>query len=301
MHLKLPYEATSLRLFNPMLIVTVAIFWCTVCAAESPAAATDARNPLPAPPASIEHGPQRLTRPHLDRQIENVLQNPEFDWRQPALDRSRPDPTLKSWIASIRQALFSLGRWMDDAMKWLIDLIGNHRAVPQNATYGVPFATALLNVLAYILFAAAAGTAILFAIRVLKTKRPRLPVPVVVSENPHLEDEGIAANELPDDEWYKLAREKIAAGDLRQAQRAIFLAILSCLASRRFITIERWKSNCDYENELGRRAKDLPELPQLYVESRLGFERCWYGTGTLTPQELETYGVIYERIRDVAA
>jgi hypothetical protein len=295
-HLKLPHRATPLRLFDPMRIVTVAILWCTVCAAESPAVATDARNQLP---ASIEHGPQRLTQPLFDRQIENVLQNPEFNWRQPALDNSRPDPTLKSWIASIRQALFSFGRWMDDAIKWLIGL--THRAVPQNRTNGVPFSPALLTVFSYILLAAAAGTAILFAIRVLKTKRPRLPVPVVISENLHLEDEGVAANELPDDEWYRLAREKIAAGDLRQAQRAIFLAILSCLASRRFITIERWKSNCDYENELGRRAKDLPVLPRLYVESRLRFERCWYGPGTLTPQELETYGVIYERIRDAAA
>jgi hypothetical protein len=300
-HLKLPHEAAPLRLFNPMRIVTVAIFWCTVCAAESAVAGTDARNPLPAPPASIEHGPQRLTQPLFDRQIENVLQNPEFDWRQPVLVRSRPDPTLKSWIAFVRQTLFSLGHWMDDGIKWLIDLIGNHRAVPQNRTSGVPFAPALLNVLAYILLAAAAGTAILFAIRVLKTKRPRLPVPVADSENPHREHEGIAADELPDDEWYKLASEKIAAGDLRQAQRAIFLAILSRLASRRFITIERWKSNCDYENELARRAKHLPELPQLYVESRLGFERCWYGPGTLTPQELEKYGGIYERIRDAAA
>jgi hypothetical protein len=300
-HLKLPQEATFLRLFNPLRVVTVAIFWCTVCAAEPPAAATDGRNLLPAPRVSIEHAPQRLTQPLFDRQIDNVLQKPEFDWRQPALFRSRPDPTLKRWIALIRQTLFSLGRWMDDAMKRLIDLIANRRAVPGNRTNGVPFAPALLNVLAYILFAAAAGTAILFAIRVLKMKRPRLPAPVVVSENPHLEDEGIAPNALPDDEWYKLAREKIVAGDLRQAQRAIFLAILSCLASRRFITIERWKSNCDYENELGRRAKHLPVLPQLYVESRVGFERCWYGAGTLTPQELETYGGIYERIRNAAA
>ncbi len=298
--LKSPDEG-RLCLSNAMSTTTVWLFRCLLCAAAFLTAAANDQTTSPASSPSIGSDTQRLSQSAFDRQIEKVLQNPEFDWRQPDISHSKTNPTLQNWIASIDQAMSSLRHWLAGIWNWLTGFLTNIRAVPRDATKGVPFASGLLNMLAYVLLAGIAGTAILFAMRLLKTQKARPPLPAVVSENPDLADEGIAANERPDDEWYKLAREKIASGELRQAQRAMFLAILSCLASRRFITIERWKSNCDYESELGRRAKHLPELSQLYAQSRLGFERCWYGAVALTPQELETYGHIYERIRHAAA
>jgi hypothetical protein len=42
-------------------------------------------------------------------------------------------------------------------------------------------------------------------------------------------------------------------------------------------------------------------LPALFAQSRLGFERCWYGANSVTSEELETYHRLYERIKDAAA
>ena len=120
----------------------------------------------------------------------------------------------------------------------------------------------LFNALGYLLWAVFAGTLIFFLIRILKLKATKLPPSIVPLQKPDLADEEIEAHQLPDNEWYALAREKMAAGEFRQAQRALFLAILSYLASHRFITVERWKSNTDYEKELGRKAKHLSELPR---------------------------------------
>ena len=92
----------------------------------------------------------------------------------------------------------------------------------------------------------------------------------------------------------------VGRGEFRQAQRALFLAILSSLASRRFITVERWKTNTDYEKELGRKAKHLSDLPALFSLSRVGFERCWYGEERVTVADLEKYNLVYERIKRAA-
>ena len=129
----------------------------------------------------------------------------------------------------------------------------------------------------------------------------KLPPSIAPSQKPDLADEEIEADQLPDNEWYALAREKMATGEFRQAQRALFLAILSYLASHRLITVERWKSNTDYEKELGRKAKHLSELPTLFAQSRLGFERCWYGADSVTPEDFDNYNRIYERIKHAAA
>ena len=140
----------------------------------------------------------------------------------------------------------------------------------------------LLNALGYLLWAAFAGILILLLIRILKLKAAKLPPSILPAQKPDLTDEEIDANQMPDHEWYALAREKMAGGEFRQAQRALFLAILSYLAAHHFITVERWKSNTDYEKELGRKAKHLSGLPALFAQSRLGFERCWYGANTVT-------------------
>jgi hypothetical protein len=293
--LDLPHE---LRLRHSIAGRIGRLFTLLLCTAAFLTAA--ANDHLSEASPSGERGPQRLTRTAFDRQIAKVLQNPEFDWRQPDLPQSNEYSTLRNWTASVVHAISSLGRRLAGELHRLLSSL-RWRPGQGHTTNVLPFASGSVSVLTYLLLAAIAGIAILFSIRLLKSRKTRRPRPAVARSTPALEREGIAADELPDDEWYQLAREKIASGDLRQAQRALFLAILSCLAFHRFITIERWKSNCDYENELGRRAKHLPDLPRLYAQSRVGFERCWYGEGTLTSQDLEAYGDIYERIKHAAA
>jgi len=246
---------------------------------------------------------QGLSQPAFDRQIERVLQNPEYNWRlKDSLDEARPHEKklsiIEQWMVSIRQMLLSSGSWVRDLVKSWLKPFDLRAPIDQPALSRSP---GWLNALGYLLWIAFAGTLILFLIRILKLKAAKLPPSIVPSQKPDLADEEIAANQLPDNEWYALARERMAAGEFRQAKRALFLAILSYLASHRLITVERWKSNTDYEKELGRKAKHLPDLPPLFAQSRLGFERCWYGANGVTLEDLENYNTVYERIKRAAA
>jgi hypothetical protein len=252
--------------------------------------------------AQSEAPDQPLTQPAFDRQIERVLQNPEYNWRErDASDGKSAHPKEASmvdqWKTSLRRMLISLGSWVRDLVKSLLKPFDLKTPIPQSET---PRFSAFLNSLGYFLWAAFAGTLIFFLIRLLRSKATKLPPSIVSPQTPDLAAEEVEANQLPDDEWYALAREKMAEGEFRQAQRALFLAILSYLASHRFITIERWKTNADYEKELGRKVKHLSELSALFTQSRLGFERCWYGAERVTPADLEKYNLVYEGIKHAA-
>jgi hypothetical protein len=274
--------------------------FCCVFLFAAPLGATAYTDRLSA--AQSQAPDPRLTQPTFDRQIERVLQNPEYNWRERtnpdgASAHSKETSIIDQWRKSLRQLLFSLGSWARDLVKSLLKPFDLKPLIPQSE---VPHFSALLNALGYFLWAAFAGTLIFFAIRILKFKAIKLPPAIVSPQKPDLTTEEIEANQLPDDEWYALAREKMAQGEFRQAQRALFLAILSYLASHRFITVERWKTNTDYEKELGRKAKHLSELPALFSLSRLGFERCWYGQERVTPADVERYKLVYERIKHAA-
>ena len=129
--------------------------------------------------------------------------------------------------------LVSLGRWVRDLVKSLLRPFDLKAPVAQSEASRW---SGLLNALSYLLWAAFAGTLILFLIRIVKMKPSKLAPSIVPLQRPDLANEEIEADQLPDNEWYALAREKMVAGEFHQAQRALFLAILSNLASHRFIT-----------------------------------------------------------------
>ena len=248
---------------------------------------------------------QPLTRLALDRQIEGVLQNPEFSWREkagpdPASPGRKRESLVDRWMASVRSMLVSFGSWLSHMLQSLLKPFDFKSPVAQPAKPEAALSAGLFNALGYLLWAGFAGTLILFGIRILNIKATSLPLSVAPSPKPDLAEEEVEANQLPDNEWYALACKKMATGEFRQAQRALFLAILSYLASHRLITVQRWKSNTDYEMELVRNAKHLSELPRLFAQSRLAFESCWYGAGTVTPEDFAHYHTIYERIKNEA-
>jgi hypothetical protein len=247
--------------------------------------------------------PGALTQPELDRQIERVLENPEFNWRQPLApaDDSKQKSLLDQFLSWMRKTLLSVGDALDRLWKWLLQIFDFKPVFAPPATSGTPFSPAIFNALAYLLWAALAGTLILFIIRLRRLRATLRPKPAIPPPMPDLADEAIAHDQLPDDGWSALARQKIAAGEFRQALRALFLAILALLASHRFIAVERWKSNSDYEKELRRKAKNRSDLLALFAQSRFGFERCWYGRDSVTLEALESYRGIYERIKRAAS
>jgi hypothetical protein len=105
--------------------------------------------------------------------------------------------------------------------------------------------------------------------------------PVVTSV---LDREDVTADQLPENEWLRLARELLAKGEIRLALRALFLGSLAGLAGRGLLVLARHKSNRDYERELGRRGMAAAEMARLFGENRRAFERVWYG-GYVTAAE----------------
>ena len=102
-----------------------------------------------------------------------------------------------------------------------------------------------------------------------------------------LATEEVLASALPEDEWMRLAREKLDAGEPRLAVRAMFLAILALLGERRWVEIVRFKSNRDYRAELGLRARAHAQVQESFGESVGIFERVWYGLHEVQPERLQ--------------
>ncbi len=114
---------------------------------------------------------------------------------------------------------------------------------------------------------------------------------------PDLTDEATTAAELPEDEWFKLARELAAKGDFRLAARALFFSSLAVLAQREFIRIARFKSNMDYANEVKRRATAAADAPDAFSESALIYESVWYGEHVANADTLNQLHACQERLR----
>ena len=97
-----------------------------------------------------------------------------------------------------------------------------------------------------------------------------------------------------------MGRQLLAQGDLRPALRAFYLASLSHLASRGFITIARFKSNRDYQIELQRRGRGQPELSVLFRENVGTFERIWYGLHEVNAELVHQFVANTEKMRSAA-
>jgi len=83
---------------------------------------------------------------------------------------------------------------------------------------------------------------------------------------------------------------------LRLALRAFYLAGLAHLGYRELIRIARFKSNREYEFELGRRARNREELLEAFAQSVKLFDRVWYGKHDVSPGDLRSFQAALERI-----
>jgi hypothetical protein len=86
-------------------------------------------------------------------------------------------------------------------------------------------------------------------------------------------------------------------GELRLALRAFYFATLAHLAAREMVTIARFKSNRDYETEVNRRARGLPELRAAFAANVSAFDRAWYGLYEVSSEGLAQFRSNLQRIR----
>jgi hypothetical protein len=249
-------------------------------------AAQDASMPSPPPgdgPVRQEvkptaAAPVAVSAPALDHAIEKALKQPQYAWRSPrekAVDSGQEDGIVRRFLTSVwrvvKQGLESFFNWLG---RWLSRFFRSGGSSSSGSTWMV-----LLEIILYGLLMVAVGALAFLAYRAWQGRRrgPGLVLSMPIQPAPDLADENVAADQLPEDGWMKLARELWERDELRLALRAFYLASLAHLAGRNLIRIARFKSNRDYERELQRRGHSFPELLAVFGENVSTFDRIWYG------------------------
>jgi hypothetical protein len=219
----------------------------------------------------------------LDQSIDHVLQSPEYAWRLPRtphLDDRNGNWFLRNTLYLLQatdRGVKQVGRWIDDFAQWLRDRFG--KRLPQLPEESKAHAPATqLRVTIILLLAIISGVAVYLLWRLLAAKRPQpSAAPIAEAASIDLAADDVQADQQPPDEWLAMAQACLSRQDYRLAMRALYLAGLSALAGEKLISLNRSKSDLDYQRELRRRARQRPALLAAFTENRAMFERGWYG------------------------
>jgi hypothetical protein len=275
---------------------SVALVGFVVAAAVLPATAAPADRPPPANPVETER--------ELAQAIRETLEKREYQWKLKAEDGSAK--TAESGIAAmlrrVRQAVVDFFSAIAKTIRRWWDKLSGAGGELSGASGGGGINPGLLQSLIYGLSAIIVLLLILAVARWLRRRQTASPGHAATASLPDadLHDESTLASQLPEDQWLRLARENLAAGEARLAARAVFLATLAALGEQRLIEIARSKTNRDYRNELGRRARSRSELQEAFGENVGIFERVWYGLHEVGEGLVETLMSNYHRIKSGA-
>jgi hypothetical protein len=267
-------------------VIALLILASLTCPTSSPASGT----PFTSPQA-------------LDRSIEEVLQQREFAWRMPRemnaeneKDSKGPIASLAAWVIDKLSRGFNAAlNWIDKLIDWLLNLLpkGDRRMTSSDENWITSVRVVVILLLIGLL------CALVFILWRSWMRRQAARAEIVaatVESTPDLEAEDTLADDLPSNRWLDVAHELAEKGSLRLALRAFYLAILAGLAEQELITIEKFKSNREYEMELYRRAHQKKALLSTFSKSREIFEWVWYGMHKIQRSDLDNYAAIQQRM-----
>jgi hypothetical protein len=250
-----------------------------------------------------EEPPVLISPPKLDRSINDVLSRREFSWRMPRELRDTqehqprgPFASLLTWIQQgLETGIQTVKDWISAVVQWL----EGFRPQSESSKPGSAgsWLSSVRGMLILMIVALAIGLAGLVWRRLRQRRLIQAEsIAAAISSVPDLEDEDVKADDLPANRWLALARELAAKGAVRMAFRALYLAALAHLAEHAAITIEDYKSNREYELELQRRARQMPDLTSTFSDSLQWFEKVWYGMHPVSQQDLDRYASLQERM-----
>ena len=251
-------------------------------------------------PASARPG---MPPTDLDQVINQTIHERKYTWRMPRDKVLEPDSDGNIFTRFFDRLGAMLREWVRAVSHWLERMIRklfpkNHEVDETSSGFGYGWILSL-RLLLYGLVAAAVAALLIFLLRVWRGRR-RVATAMVsepIQLMPDLTDENVRADQLPEDGWTKLALELLERGEFRLAMRAFYLASLAHLAARNLIHLARFKSNRDYERELGRRAHSLPDLLSVFGDNLSVFERIWYGMHEVNRELVDGFAANVERIR----
>ena len=275
----------TLRTFQtPALAVALLLFVCF-----SPTKIHGAEAAQKTSPAATASGTQ------LDRSIDEVLQRPEYTWREPRRKNvsDQDDTESALWLrvkAWLKKTSRTFGDWLDSLFKKNRGTLGGGWNFPfsaQGFTYIlIAVVAVIIGVLGWFLWRSRSR-----ATRVGMEATPATPLPDLTSDD-------VAGDELPVDGWTALALELLERGELRLAMRAFYFSSLAHLAERSLVNIAKFKSNRDYERELLRRSHALPNLTASFSDNVSIFDRVWYGRHAIDADLIQQFRGNVERIRE---
>jgi hypothetical protein len=251
----------------------------------------------------IAEPPPLVSPGELDRSIEEILGQREFSWRMPRetieegeQEANGPLAAAIKWLLDVlAKGIRTLGKWITQLFEWLENLLPapHKKSVSSNNSWITPARVVLILLLLLFLVVL---TFIFFRIR-RRHRTGTIEAAVAgVAPLPDLNDEGTKADDLPANRWLVLAEELTIKGEIRLAMRALYLATLAYLAENEMITIEIYKSNREYEQELNRRAHEREELCILFSKSLNLFERVWYGMYRISRADFDDFAANQKRI-----
>ena len=248
-----------------------------------------------------------VTPEALDHSIDEVMEQREFTWRMPreAIAENEKEPkgpiaSVVEWVVDrLSAGLKAIIDWIDKLIDWLIKLLPTgDRPVGASdknwiSSVRVAVMVLLIGLLCGLIY-------ILWRSWIRRQAAQDEIIAAAVSAAPDLEDEDTSADDLPANRWLELAHELADKGSYRLAIRAFYLATLSNLAEHELITIEKYKSNQEYEKELHRRAHQIEGLLPAFTKSRAIFECAWYGLYSIKQSDLKNFEAAQKRMMTIA-
>jgi hypothetical protein len=296
--LRAELRAFSLRPVAVLLLAGTIIFNAIPTRAqETPPVSGPPAAPASAPPASVPPS-------ELDRAIDDVIHKSKYTWRSPRekiLEEAESASGEKGAIAKFFERTWD---WTKERVKGVFEWIGRgldkiFGRARRTGTPSTGISLEQIRGMLIMLIALVLGITVFFVIRMWRKKQKRPPVveTEALKSAPDLTDENVSAEQLPEDEWTKLARELLERGELRLALRAFYLSSLAHLAQRNLISLAKFKSNREYERELGRRAHSFPSLLAVFGENLFTFDRTWYGMHETTREVVQQFATNVDKIK----
>lgn len=221
----------------------------------------------------------KVRRQELDAAIDQVLRKPDYIWREPP--PSDGDGAASDFVKWVQRMIDSFGNWFRRLFEGDVEEGGGARS------FGVgPDLVKWVFILAVVVLLALVALAIIRKRELADRARPGS---AHVAKVPQLDREDVTADQLPEEEWLRLARELIGRGELRLGLRALFLGALAGLAARELVVLARHKSNRDYERELRRRGAPLAGAVATFADTRRVFEAVWYGDSVPSADDIARF------------
>ncbi len=268
-----------------MLVAAAAVLLWTA----SPAAAREIAAPAPA----VEPAPASVSPQGLNHAIDRILAGRQYRWRAPQ-DKGRQSSwgeAMADELARFTEWLHSLGRKEEDPRK-------DDSKQPWQIHTGDP-GPGLLRTIVYILLGVCVLAIAAVIVQHLRGRNREDADAEPAAAAVDLSADDVAADQLPQEQWWQMAQDLLARGDRRTALRAMYLASLAMLGERGLIRIARFKSNREYRRELDRRAHALGDIATAFGQNVSFFEDAWYGLHDVTDEIVRLFCQNHERIRRI--